>query len=134
MVDLGEVSRPEIEFETEFGQGVGKPRPGQRMEALRAVRPLRLQVDHDIVTVGEGAHRLLVRGAQRRQDAEDQRRTVFADGDFDLRQTVGDAQPADQLAQGHEQLGNVRRQDQAAMDVGDVAAAPFVETDQHAAT
>ena len=83
--------------------------------------------------VGKLAQQMLVGCGQRFQDAQYQRSTALADGDFDLRQTRGDRKGAEQFPQREQERRDVPGQDGAGTHVGDVAAAPLMEADQHAA-
>ena len=58
---------------------------------------------------------------------------VVADRQLDLRQAVAGPHRADQRAQRQQQRADMRRQDLAAADVGDVARLALVEADQHRA-
>ena len=96
------------------------------------IRALGLQVEDDPVMIGKSAQQLFIGRRQRLQDAQDQRGAMFAHGQFDLRHALGDGERTDQFAQRHEQGRNMRRQDRAGFHIGDVAAAFFMEADQHA--
>ena len=120
-------------FDGVLGQRVGQARAFERVEAVGRRRPLRLQVEDDVMAVGEGLDPRLVGGGERFEVAQHQRRDVLADGQLDLRHGGADRQPGHQLAQRHEQFGDVRRQVRAGRHVGDVAALPLMEADQHPA-
>ncbi len=133
MVDLREVGGLEGEAHAELRQPVVKPRRRCRVERRRALRPARLQPDLHMRRVGERTQQAEVGVAERLQVAEDEHHGLVAHRHLDLRHTVPDRQPADKRAQPRDQRRHVRRQDQAALHVGDERGAALAKADHRAA-
>ena len=132
-VHLGEFAGRERHGDAEFRQAVGKLRRVQRMEWNKSIRPAGLQPELDLVFVCEGAQRGFIFTGWRLHHAQHQHTDELADRHFDLRQFIPDRQAADQICQQRNQRGDLRREDFAALHVGDKAAALFVKADQRLA-
>ena len=133
VVDLGEIQRRKAQFDGELGQGIGQRRRALGMKQRERGRPARLQVQRQTMPLGKLAQAALVTGADSLQYAQHENLLAVADGDLDLRDTVGNRQAGDQAAQFRQQCGNIRRQHFARLHGRDITAALLVKSDQHAA-
>ena len=132
-VDLREIGRAERHGDTELGQAVAELRR-VLADAMHRIRPLGLQPPLHARVCGRKCVQLAqVALAERLQMAQHQRGHMVAAGQFDLRAGVACIHAGDQRAQRQQQIADVRRQDGAALHVGDVAALALVEADQHLA-
>ncbi len=132
-VYLGEFARRERHGDAEFGQAVGKLWRIQRMKWDKGIRPPGLQPELNLMFIGKGAQRSFIFTGWRLHHAQHQRIDELANRHFDLWQFIPNRQAADQLCQERNQRGDLRREDFAALHVGDEAAALFVKADQRLA-
>ena len=130
MVHLRKIDGLERHLDAEFRQQVVQLLV-QRIERHGRFRPLHLQPPLHAVLVGERLQLRFIVRRQRRHDAQDHGGDVFAHGQLDLRHLVEDRQRADQRAQRQQHGGNVRRQDFAAIHVGNEGRFLFMEAHQH---
>ena len=132
-VDLREIRGTERHGDAELGQAVAQLRR-VLADAMHGVRPLGLQPPlHARVCGCKGVQPGQISLAQRLQMAQHQRRHFVTAGQLDLWAGIACLHAGDQCAQRQQQVAHMRRQDGAALHVGDVAALAFVKADQHLA-
>lgn len=116
MVDLREVGRLEVDANAELGKLEAERVDVGGIDRVGGVRTLGLEPDVGLVLGAEGVEQGHVPIGRLLERAEDEgRASVAADGDLDLRHALADRELGNELAHRHDHVGDVLREDVAAV-------------------